>query len=577
MAAVAIDEHRAIVGPDRGTDTPARQKARGAFFTPVEVCDHLTRWAVRSAEDLVLEPSAGEAAFLLSAVRRLTELGATPGGISLDGSEIHRASAARARDLVARQGARANIVVGDFLRRPARPVYDAVIGNPPYIRYQDFTGEHRRAALEAALAQGVRLTRLASSWAAFVVHSAAFLNPYGRLGLVVPAELLAANYAAEVRSFLMARFARVTLVLFEEQVFPGVATEAVLLMAEGCGGTDHIEVYQVQNPSSLGSRLGDARSFSTSASSKWTRALSPAGAFDIGDGLIDSGKFATLSAWGKARLGAVTGNNRYFLLSPQRVHELRIPPSELLPLSPPGSRHLRSLRLSPSSLRRLGEQGLPTWLFYPGARPSRAALRYIGFGEAEGVHEAYKCRVRSPWWRVPVLGPPHLFLTYMNADTPRLALNSARARHVNSVHGVYLPAELRSLALPLAVASVNSATMLGAETVGRSYGGGILKLEPGESAHLPVPSVDLVRRHAPELRALAVPMGRLLRKGNLLLAAELVDDLLLRGAAGLDDAEVLHVRQALAALVLRRLTRGRSGRAPVAAPAAAPVAAPGRP
>ncbi len=69
------------------------------------------------------------------------------------------------------------------------------------------------------------------------------------MGLVLPAELLTVNYAAEVRRFLMERFARVDLVLFAERVFPEVQEEVVLLLAEGYdeGPTDHCRVYQVQN------------------------------------------------------------------------------------------------------------------------------------------------------------------------------------------------------------------------------------------------------------------------------------------------------------------------------------------
>jgi len=53
----------------------------------------------------------------------------------------------------------AHIHVADFFDFQAPPKYDAVIGNPPYIRYQDFAGFARAKGLEAALAQGVRLTR----------------------------------------------------------------------------------------------------------------------------------------------------------------------------------------------------------------------------------------------------------------------------------------------------------------------------------------------------------------------------------------------------------------------------------
>ncbi len=40
------------------------------------------------------------------------------------------------------------------------PHVDAVIGNPPYIRYQSFAGRGRISALSRAAKQGVRLTSL---------------------------------------------------------------------------------------------------------------------------------------------------------------------------------------------------------------------------------------------------------------------------------------------------------------------------------------------------------------------------------------------------------------------------------
>jgi hypothetical protein len=50
-----------------GRDQTLLRKSRGAFLTPPELCDCLIRWAVRSANDAVLEPSWSEAAFLVSA------------------------------------------------------------------------------------------------------------------------------------------------------------------------------------------------------------------------------------------------------------------------------------------------------------------------------------------------------------------------------------------------------------------------------------------------------------------------------------------------------------------------------
>src|SRR6185437_4953885 len=141
----------------------------------------------------------------------------------------------------------------DFFSVEPEPFYDTVIGNPPYIRYQDFSGESRARSREAALRGGVSLTGLASSWAAFTIHSALFLKQGGRLGLVLPAELLSVNYAAEVRRFLMERFRAVRLVVFRERVFPGVLAEVVLMLADGFdeGPTDRCELVKANNISEV--------------------------------------------------------------------------------------------------------------------------------------------------------------------------------------------------------------------------------------------------------------------------------------------------------------------------------------
>lgn len=574
LGAVTID----AAPPAPAVDSARRRKARGAFFTPPALCGYLARWAVREAGDRVLEPSCGEAAFLLALAEQLRERGAAghepaaSGRVEgrLDGVELHRASAVQARAVLAAAGLTARIRVADFLEVEPEPVYDAVVGNPPYVRYQDFSGEARTRGRQAALRAGVRLTNLASSWAAFTVHAALFLRPGGRLALVLPAELLSVNYAAQVREFLMRRFARVRLVLFSERVFPGVLEEVVLLLAEGTGPTDHCELVQVRDVDELLARgvevagvgAGVSRWRPDSTRGKWTPAMIPADALDAYAAAVGHPGLTTLHAWGETTLGAVTGNNRFFALSPQQVAALGLDRDrDLLPLSPPGSRHLRGLALTGDAWAALGEHGRATWLFRPGGTPSRSASGYIRGGRADGVDTAYKCRVRTPWWRVPIVPPADLLLTYMNADTPRLNANPARVHHLNSVHGVYLrPGLKRTGAQLLPIASLNSITLLGAETVGRAYGGGMLKLEPREADLLPVPSVEAVTAARTVLQRLRPVVAAELAAGQLLDAVARVDRALLVDTLGLDPALVARLAAARAVLAARRAARSSGSR-----------------
>lgn len=543
-------------------DTAELRKARGAFFTPEPLANYITEWAVRSVEDRILEPSCGEAAFLLSAVERLRVLSAeTPGAGTprLDGAELHEASAEAARGALQAAGVEARITTGDFFTLEPTASYDAVIGNPPYVRYQDFSGESRARSREAALRAGVPLTGLASSWAAFTVHSALFLREGGRLGMVLPAELLTVNYAAVVRRFLMQRFVRVDLVLFEERVFPEAEVEVVLLMADGYGkgSTDHCRVYQARNSDGLAD-INVVRMWKPeSPEAKWTGSLLASETQTAYADLMAGDNFTVLETWGDTTLGMVTGNNRYFSLSPDRARELGLAKADLIRLSPPGSRHLRGLSFTESAWTELGQQGSATYLFRPSGEPSNAGLELIAAGEKSGVHEAYKCRVRKPWWRVPLVKPADLFLTYMNADTPRLTTNRAKAHHLNSVHGLYLRPGFKALGMDmLPIASLNSMTLLGAEQVGRAYGGGLLKIEPREADRLPVPSKDLVESARKALTDLKPQLASHLRGGRLLDAVQLVDTALLVGELGMKRADVKALREGHAMMFARRTARG---------------------
>lgn len=160
---------------------------------------------------------------------------------------------------------------------------------------------------------------------------------------------------------------------------------------------------------------------------KWTSALIPAEPLRAFGQLLRSPSCARLADWGKVSLGIVTGNNGYFALNPDQAARLGLGPEDLLPLSPPGSSHLRELDFTTEALAELGQTGSATWLFRPSGKRSPAAIAYIRAGEAVGVQDAYKCRIRTPWWQVRLMPPPDLLLTYMNADAPRLVRNSARA------------------------------------------------------------------------------------------------------------------------------------------------------
>ena len=166
----------------------------------------------------MLEPSCGDGSFLdAAAAHRLGAKGAARAN-HLRGVEILTGEADKARERLAKGlGFCAADVVetSDFFSwwtRPERPLFDAVVGNPPFIRYQSFPEPHRSRAMEMMNAQGLSPNHLTNIWVPFVVAAAAALRLGGRMALVLPAELLQVSYGAQLRSFLTDRFARIDLI-----------------------------------------------------------------------------------------------------------------------------------------------------------------------------------------------------------------------------------------------------------------------------------------------------------------------------------------------------------------------------
>jgi adenine-specific DNA methylase len=330
-------------------DDPESAKARGAFYTPRELTRFMAAWAIRTVDDSVLEPSCGDGAFISAANERFRMLGVSDISNRLIGVEREPGEARKAQRL----SPSARIVTSDFFDVDPTTIGQvaAVLGNPPYVRYHGFAGADRAKAQGRASAMGVTLSRLASSWAAFVIHAAAFLADGGRLALVLPAELLHTDYGQPVREFLVRRFGSLVIVAFDQPVF-GAQVDAVLLLASDDDARG-LRVVRAPNEHALDEL--DVREYSHVAvkepAHRWSRSLDPdAGAlyatFESSEAALRLGAIASVD------IGFVSGADSFFVVTAEQAESLALPTRILTP-----------------AIRRPGD--------IPGLLASRGDVRYL--------------------------------------------------------------------------------------------------------------------------------------------------------------------------------------------------------
>src|ERR1019366_3331008 len=223
------------------------QKLRGGYYTPKPIADFLAHWAIQAPTAQVLEPSCGDGALLQASAKTLIELGANKNELihllhSCEFDPIEARKATDSIDMLTGMTATISLHNGDFFaychtHLSDKHYFDAVIGNPPFIRYQNFPEEHRNIAFYLMQRAGLHPTRLTNAWVPLLVASTLLLKEDGRLAMVIPAELLQVNYASELRYFLSKYYRSIMLITFKKLVFEGIQQEVVLFLGERTGGT----------------------------------------------------------------------------------------------------------------------------------------------------------------------------------------------------------------------------------------------------------------------------------------------------------------------------------------------------
>ena len=463
----------------------ARRKKLGAFYTPDTLSSVLADWAITDASAKVLEPGFGGCGFLEAAIKRLTLLGCKRPTSRLYGCDIDQSAFHFLKERVGLHGSLSQFPKIDFLKTKPNAtwstLFNAVIGNPPYVAYQNLSKTQRHDYQNVLAAQGIYdVSPRASLWAYFVLHAHLHLKRGGRVAWVLPGSMLHSQYANSLQSHLIDRFETIDIYHIHDRLFEpvGASEETVVLLGAGYGLTPKRQnalVISVPTVDALAEALAKPGSANSKAALHHRRSF---------NGVFPGHPFEArpLGELLKARIGLVTGDNPFFILTPSRKRELKLTQRGLQGIfaKPSASTGIVYNKSDHSSAM---DRDYPTYLVSPKTYPvAGTQLRnYLNRYPRELVQSISTYKKRKIWYSPADKNVPDAFWPVMRDLGPRIIINKAGVHCTNTIHRIFFNSQLSATQRKAICISLQSTfSQVSAELVGRSYGSGVLKHEPRE-------------------------------------------------------------------------------------------------
>jgi adenine-specific DNA-methyltransferase len=503
---------------------PEDRRKLGEFYTPKPIARFMAQWVIRSSSDTYLDPACGSGGFLIEGYYRFLELGlASKRAIDrIRGFDYNPLAVemSTANLLLLEPDCAPKIELRDFLKSSPDGKSSGLSCNPPYSRHHELKGDYKEEIAESLGHEaGRRLSRLSSVYVYFLVHAIRWVQAKGRIAFITPNDFLDVEYGIALKEFLLSSCEIDALLLFDENnlVFPGTLTTAcITLLKEGPKKTNAepavvrlkswpestselTDLIEGRLPSMKGVELTRVPKQSLVAAQKWTH---------LGEVFTSHSKNTVLlRELASVNRGIATGANDFFILSDAEVKKWEIGRQYLKAILT-NSRLVPRLDFTQDDFEHLRASGQKVWLLdieVPFAElKGDPVSKYLQLGIDRGIAERYLTRTRDRWYSQEKRASPPIIFPLMIRQNPRFVYNRIGVAVSNNIHCVYPRDDIaRSDEQTKALLAVLNSSFIHGQLprLGRSYGGGLLKLEPKEVMSLPV--VDIRRLPAREIKEMA--------------------------------------------------------------------------
>ncbi|MDD5296319.1 MAG: N-6 DNA methylase [Rhodocyclaceae bacterium] len=473
-----------------------REKLRqkGQFWTPDWVAEAMCAYALRDGSPILFDPAVGAGAFFRAgkkvAQERHQEIALT--GMEIDPKVLHEAirHGLVANDL-------AGVTLGDFVFQPPERLMTAIVANPPYLRHHRISAaDKEKLKLLAQGTLGKALDGRAGLHIFFLIRALSLLEEDGRLAFIMPADTCEGKSAPELWRWIGGNFCLDAVIAFapDASPFPGVDTNPLIFFIRKSAPKERFHWALCREPR-------------TDALLDWVRSGFDSQENELGvvereliEGLqtglsrppvVCDGSKYVLGDFVRVVRGIATGANDFFFLTADRAAELGIPKKYLL-RAVGRTRDIPGTEVSEDTLRTLEREGRPTWLLAldgePASRFPEAVRHYLIEGEIQGLPNRSLISQRKPWYKMEKREAPPFLFSYLGRRNSRFIRNRAGVLPLTGFLCVYPLNSDPNFVETVWTILNDPDTVANLARIGKSYGGGAVKVEPRSLEKLPIPA-----------------------------------------------------------------------------------------
>jgi adenine-specific DNA-methyltransferase len=321
------------------------------------------------------------------------------------------------------------------------------------------------------------------------------LNENGKIGFVIPAELLQVVYAEDLRAYLTRRLNKITIISFDDLVFNDAEQEIIVLIGEknnsneciisNCSFKDLDDLQKNYNSKEL------EYTHIINDRNKWTKYYLDEKQNELIEEIRLSDKFQKFGDVALINVGITTGNNDYFSINKEtlEIYDLE---DFAMPLIGRSSQ-AHGLFFDKNDWEFNINKGVKAFLLNFEESKNLEELNkkqqlYIKYGEKNDANKGYKCKIRKKWYSIPSIWIPDAFFLRRSNNYPKFVMNKINAVSTDTMHRINFYEGVDKNRILLSY--YNSITFAFIELNGRSYGGGVLEILPKEVSNVMLPIIN---------------------------------------------------------------------------------------